>query len=202
MRPATAGTCGLQFVAWPSSCSPRRSGSRSRRWAWNWRDFRTRAFLKAPSGHGCRAIGLAALTRASRNFNASGRVSPNASGAAAFRWSTVSWRILGTVRVVEVQGRATGSSMESARSRRPWRSSVPVAETRLATSLHATTRVGFAPLDCVCEDTQQRLLRTSAPSFLAALIDRDFRFAFPEQADATPVSRLQAVFLIADTPAP
>ena len=31
---------------------------------------------------------------------------------------------------------------------------------------------------------------------------RDFRFAFPEQADATPVSRLQAVFLIADTPAP
>ena len=33
-------------------------------------------------------------------------------------------------------------------------------------------------------------------------VDRDFRFAFPEQADATPVSRLQAVFLIADTPAP
>ncbi len=32
--------------------------------------------------------------------------------------------------------------------------------------------------------------------------NRDFRFAFPEQADATPVSRLQAVFLIADTPAP
>ena len=31
---------------------------------------------------------------------------------------------------------------------------------------------------------------------------RDFRFAFPEQADATPVSRLQAVFLIADAPAP
>ena len=33
-------------------------------------------------------------------------------------------------------------------------------------------------------------------------LNRDFRFAFPEQADATPVSRLQAVFLIADAPAP
>ena len=39
-------------------------------------------------------------------------------------------------------------------------------------------------------------------SFGVRLVNRDFRFAFPEQADATPVSRLQAVFLIADTPAP
>ena len=36
----------------------------------------------------------------------------------------------------------------------------------------------------------------------AFVLNRDFRFAFPEQADATPVSRLQAVFLIADAPAP